>query len=134
MQTIRVINTTRQTLLAERADFADSILTRAIGLLGRAGLPPGGGLVIDPCTSIHMFFMRFAIDALYVAQDGVVLRVVPHLRPWRLGPIILRARYVVELPAGTAARTGTQPGDILRVEPVISQQPSSAASPMRQSS
>ena len=121
MQTVRVINTTRAAVLAERAGFADSIMSRALGLMGQAALPAGAGLVLDPCTSIHMFFMRFAIDALYVAQDGAVLRVVPHLRPWWLGPIILRARYVVELPAGTAARTGTQAGDILRVEPVVSQ-------------
>ena len=116
MQTVRVINTTRQTLLAERAGFANSFLPRALGLMGQAPLPEGSGLVIDPSTSIHMFFMRFAIDALYVAHNGEVLRVVPNLRPWRLGPIILRSRYIVELPAGTAARTDTQPGDVLRVE------------------
>ncbi len=116
MQTVRVINTTRNTVLAERAGFATSPMSRAIGLMGQAALPDGGGLVIDPCTSIHMFFMRFAIDALYVASNGTVLRVVSHLRPWRIGPIILRSRYVVELPAGTAARTSTQPGDLLRVE------------------
>jgi uncharacterized membrane protein (UPF0127 family) len=116
MQTVRVINATRGAALAERAALADSMMTRAVGLLGQASLPEGSGLVIDPCTSIHMFFMRFAIDALYVAQDGTVLRVVSNLRPWRLGPISLSSRYVVELPAGTAARTGTQPGDQLRVE------------------
>ena len=120
MQTVRVINTTRQAILAEHAGFADSMLTRGLGLMGQAALPAGSGLVIDPCTSIHMFFMRFAIDALYVDQDGVVLRVVARLRPWLIGPIILRSRYVVELPAGTAAQSGTQPGDILRVEPVVS--------------
>ena len=120
MQTVRVINTTRQAILAEHAGFADSMLTRGLGLMGQAALPAGSGLVIDPCTSIHMFFMRFAIDALYVDQDGVVLRVVARLHPWLIGPIILRSRYVVELPAGTAAQSGTQPGDILRVEPVVS--------------
>ncbi|HLV98421.1 MAG TPA: DUF192 domain-containing protein [Ktedonobacterales bacterium] len=120
MQTVRVINTTRAAVLAERAGFADSIMTRTLGLMGQANLPAGTGLVLDPCTSIHMFFMRFAIDALYVAQNGAVLRVVPHLRPWGVGPIIWRARYVVELPAGTAARTGTQAGDTLRVEPIAS--------------
>jgi uncharacterized membrane protein (UPF0127 family) len=120
VQTVRVMNTTRGAVLAERAGLADSAMTRAVGLLGQADLPEGSGLVIDPCTSIHMFFMRFAIDALYVAQNGTVLRVVAHLRPWRLGPINLRSRYVVELPAGTAARTGTQPGDQLRVELVES--------------
>ncbi|HEY7349587.1 MAG TPA: DUF192 domain-containing protein [Ktedonobacterales bacterium] len=121
MLTVRVINTTREAILAERAGFANSIATRALGLMGQAALPEGSGLVIDPCSSIHMFFMRFAIDALYVSQDGIVLRVVSRLRPWRLGPIILRSRYVVELPAGTAARSGTQPGDILRVEPIARQ-------------
>lgn len=118
MQTVRIINTTRAAVLADHAGLADSIMARTVGLMGQAALPSGSGLVLDPCTSIHMFFMRFAIDALYVAQNGVVLRVVPHLRPWWLGPIILRSRYVVELPAGTAARTGTQPGDILRLESV----------------
>jgi uncharacterized membrane protein (UPF0127 family) len=116
MQTVRVTNITRDAVLAERAGFANSVASRAIGLMGQAALPEGSGLVIDPCTSIHMFFMRFAIDVLYVAQDGSVLRVVSRLRPWRLGPIILRSRYVVELPAGTAERTGTSPGDKLRVE------------------
>lgn len=116
MQTVHVINTTRSAVLAARAGFANSMFSRAIGLMGQDRLPEDSGLVIDPCTSIHMFFMRFAIDALYVAGDGTVLRVVPHLRPWRLGPIVLRSRYVVELPAGVAERTGTQPGDQLRIE------------------
>jgi uncharacterized membrane protein (UPF0127 family) len=116
VQTVRVVNATRGAVLAERAGLADSAMTRAVGLLGQDSLPEGSGLVIDPCTSIHMFFMRFAIDALYVAQNGAVLRVVANLRPWRLGPISLRARYVIELPAGTAARTGTQPGDQVQLE------------------
>jgi uncharacterized membrane protein (UPF0127 family) len=118
LQTVRVVNTTRGAVLAECAGLADSPMTRAVGLLGAASLPAGGGLVIDPCTGIHMFFMRFAIDALYVAPNGVVLRVVHTLRPWRVGPISLSARYVVELPAGTATQTGTQPGDHLRLEVV----------------
>jgi uncharacterized protein len=115
LQTVRVINATRGAVLAERAGLADSVMTRAVGLMGQASLPEGSGLVIDPCTSIHMFFMRFAIDALYVAQNGTVLRAVSNLRPWRLGPISLRSRYVVELPSGTVARTGTQAGDQLQV-------------------
>ena len=116
MQTVRVVNATRGAVLAERAGLADSPSTRAVGLLGQDSLPEGSGLVIDPCTSIHMFFMRFAIDALYVAPTGIVVRVVSNLRPWRVGPISLSARYVVELPAGTAARTGTLRGDQLCVE------------------
>ena len=116
MHTVRILNTTRQTTLASQAGLADGPLSRSVGLIGQAALPEGSGLVIDPCTSIHMWFMRFAIDALYVAADGTVLRVVHNLRPWRIGPILLRSRYVVELPAGAAERSGTQPGDQLRLE------------------
>jgi uncharacterized protein len=61
-----------------------------------------------------MFFMRFAIDALFLDGSMRVLRVAPSLRPWV--PAVGAPRgttSVLELPAGTAARTGTQAGDEL---------------------
>ena len=119
MRYVSVVNASTGEVLAERATVAETMFARFMGLQGKRALPEGGGLVIDPCTSIHMFFMRFAIDALYVAPNGMVVRVVHRLRPWRVGPISLSSRYVVELPAGTAARTGTEKGDQLRVEPVV---------------
>jgi uncharacterized membrane protein (UPF0127 family) len=74
----------------------------------------GQAMVIDPCTSIHMFFMRIPLDVLYVDREDRVVRVQEHIRPWRVGPLYTRgARYVIELPSGAIAASGTQVGDHL---------------------
>ena len=108
---MRLQNTTRGTTLATAIEHARTPLARMKGLLGRDGLAEGGGLVIEPCTSIHMFFMRFPLDVLFVDDRGEVLRAIPRLQPWRLTRLYPQARYAAELPAGTIARTGTQEGD-----------------------
>jgi uncharacterized membrane protein (UPF0127 family) len=64
-----------------------------------------------------MWFMRFAIDAVFVDRAGKVVRVAPDLPPWRLAIAARGSRDVIELPAGTAARTQTQAGDELVYEP-----------------
>jgi uncharacterized protein len=112
---MQVRNITRDAFLVTRGRRAGNLLTRGIGLLGCASLPEGDGLMIEPCNSIHMLFMRFPIDVLYVDRKHRVLRVCHGLRPWRMGPIVRRARYVLELPAGVAERTGTREGDMLEI-------------------
>lgn len=123
----RIINRDRDTVLAERAAIARSWWARGRGLLGRRELPPGTGLVIDPCSSIHTWFMAFPIDVVFVAPDGRVVRLAHAVPPWRLGPFARGGRYVVELPAGTLARTGTETNDRLDLEPVAATQPPGAA-------
>ena len=108
-----VVNVTRDALLAERADLADSFLARARGLLGRSDLALGEGLVIRPCNAVHTLGMAFSVDVVHLDADSRVLRVVGTLRPWRLGPVVRGSRVVVELPAGTVAATGTRPGDVI---------------------
>lgn len=101
-------------MVATRCDVANSFLTRGFGLIPRSALADGEGLLITKTGSITMFFMRFAIDALFLDRSMRVLRVAPHLRPWV--PAVGAPRgtdSVLELPAGTAARTGTQAGDEL---------------------
>ena len=85
----------------------------------RSELPAGTGLVIDPCSSIHTFWMRFPIDVLYVDKNGTVLRADRAMKPWRIGPLFVRhGRLVIELPAGTIDRTRTERGDHLRLDAV----------------
>ena len=84
-------------LVCERCLLAETPLTRARGLLGRAGLERGEGILLRPASSIHMWFMRFAIDAAFLDPDGRVLRIAEHLRPWRLAAC-KGAKAVVELP------------------------------------
>ncbi|HEY7983741.1 MAG TPA: DUF192 domain-containing protein [Ktedonobacterales bacterium] len=105
MRYVRVINRTTGQTLAERAPVAENAWTRFAGLQLRAELPRGAGLVILPCGSIHMFFMRFPIDVVFAARDGQVVLVGRGRRPWTVGPFAPRALYCVELPAGAAADT-----------------------------
>jgi uncharacterized protein len=84
------------------------------GLLGRDTLAPGEGLLIRPASSIHTFFMRFAIDGVFVDRAGTVVKVVSGLRPWRCAAA-RRAAAVLELAAGEAAARGVQVGDRLVV-------------------
>ncbi len=85
------------------------------GLLGQAGLPPATGLLLKT-KEVHTIGMRFAIDTVYLARDGRVLR-VDTMPPGRIGPVMLKTRWILELAAGEAQRLGITPGTSLqRVE------------------
>ena len=99
------------------ATVADRPLSRMIGLLGRASLEPGDGLVIDPCDTIHTWFMRFPIDVLFVDGDGVVVRAIESLGPFRFASGRPRARRTIELPPGTLRRAAVAAGARVRMEP-----------------
>lgn len=109
-----VLNTTKNTQLGDRVELAGTAGTRNKGLLGRDGLDEGEGLWIKPCEAIHMFFMRFAIDAVFIDRKKKVTKVARNLKPWRLAAS-LRAHSVIELPAGTAELTRTEPGDMIEI-------------------
>lgn len=105
-------NLTRDSTVCDRARHARSMLARGIGLLGRRGLEPGEGLLIDPCSSIHMFFMRFAVDVAYVDRDDRVVKTVHELKPWRISAA-RHARRTLELPVGALDASETRVGDVL---------------------
>lgn len=108
-----MVNESRQTLLATEASEAETFGQRFKGLMGVTDFPMGHGLHLVPCTSIHTFFMKLPIDALFLDQSRVVLDVYHALRPWRMSRFHPGAHSVLELPAGTALSSGTQPGDRL---------------------
>jgi uncharacterized membrane protein (UPF0127 family) len=111
-----IVNHSRGTAIADHVEIAASFWSRGKGLIGRRSLPPGYGLVIRPCGSIHMFFMSMPLDVLHLDKDGRVVKILHGIKPWRLGPFVPKSRWVVELPAGTAQRTGTQVGDVIEVD------------------
>jgi uncharacterized protein len=113
--TSTVSNVTRGTVLADRARTARNPWTRFVGLMGRAQLPPGEGLLFPGEQAVHTHFMRFPIDLVFYDRDLVVVDVVARLRPWRFSRISWRAKGLVELPAGQASATGTRPGDRLAI-------------------
>ncbi|MEQ8259081.1 MAG: DUF192 domain-containing protein [Alcanivorax sp.] len=86
-------------------EVASRYRRRLVGLIGRAGLGEREGLFIPGCRSIHMFFMRFAIDAVFIDGRDRVVRLRTGLKPWRIATV-WRACSVLELPAGGAATLG----------------------------
>jgi uncharacterized membrane protein (UPF0127 family) len=111
---VKLVNKRTGAVLAEHVERAVSWSARLRGLLGRSSL--SGAMVIEPCTSIHTFFMKFTIDAAFIGADGRVIRAISGLRPWRATRLYPRAAMVVELPAGTLAKTDTCEGDPLAFE------------------
>ena len=89
-----------------RIELADSFFRRFLGLMGRRELLPGHGLLIAPCRSIHMCFMRFAIDAIYLDKNYKIIKIVRNLRPWIGISCCLSAHTVIEIKAGTADKYG----------------------------
>ena len=118
---LRARNLTRSTEVAVRLEVADGLWARFMGLMGRPGLDPGTGLWLTG-NGIHMMFMRFPIDAVFVGASGAdggrrVLSVHRDLRPWSgIVPLVRGASGVLELPVGSIERTGTAVGDEIVLE------------------
>lgn len=105
-------NRTRGREVAAKVVKAADYESRSRGLLGRDSLPPEEGLWIVPCPMIHTFFMRFAIDVLFLDREGRVARVIEGLKPWRLSPWVFRAKSVLELRGGVL-RGSVAVGDVI---------------------
>ena len=103
-------------IVCERCLLAETALTRMRGLLGRRYLPPGEGILLKPASSVHMAFMRFAIDAVFLDRDLRVVKIADDLRPWRTAGS-RGAKAVLEIAAGEAARRGVSVGDRLVTGP-----------------
>ncbi|HZS14034.1 MAG TPA: DUF192 domain-containing protein [Candidatus Dormibacteraeota bacterium] len=114
MQTQR-LETEDGRAVAEHVELATGAWSRFMGLMFRSELPPGHGLALTPCSSIHMFFMRIPLDVAFLDREGRVLRVYHGIRPWRMSRIVRGARTAVELPAGTLRAAGVEKGAVLRL-------------------
>lgn len=112
---LRITNLTRNTVLGDSIDIADTSAKRRTGLLKHERLAPGEGLWIVPCESVHTCFMKFPIDLVYLGKDRKVRKVRSAVKPWRLSAC-WSAHSILELPAGAAEKTGTRAGDELAVE------------------
>ena len=115
-------NQTRNTVLGEAVEIADTSEKRRVGLLKHARLEPGSGLWIVPCESVHTFFMKFPIDLVYLDKQRKVRKVRHAVPAWRLSAC-LSAHSILELPAGTAEESGTLPGDELTFQKLMPETP-----------
>ncbi len=120
MQLVRVSD---GAVVAAELHVANTFATQFLGLMFRAGLRSGEGLWLQSCSAIHMMFMRFSIDVLFVrgeskpqpGAEGELLKVCSNVRPWVGMAWCIGASSTVELAAGTASKVGLQAGDLLCV-------------------
>jgi uncharacterized protein len=102
---------------------AESMAAQSRGLLGRDGLDSGAGMLFEgsgflPLMWMHMFFMRFAIDIVFLDKTNRVRRINHSLKPWRVSSMVFGARRALELEAGAAIRSGTAQGDQVELEDI----------------
>ncbi|HOY68886.1 MAG TPA: DUF192 domain-containing protein [Candidatus Ozemobacteraceae bacterium] len=111
------VKKTDGTTVANRVGVADTFLTRLRGLMFTSPLGPGEGLLIEPCTSIHMMFMGYPIDAIFLDKDNRVVACYDVLPPWRgFSGWHRDAAKVLELPAGSREKSEVRVGETLSVE------------------
>jgi uncharacterized membrane protein (UPF0127 family) len=115
MRTCRVLLEKDGSTLLDVVEVAFTGKERMIGLMGRKELPPGEGLLIPDCRSVHTFFMRFPIDLAYLDGESRVVRIVPKVQPWAFSAC-WQAQSVLEMPAEWAEKSGLRVGDRLRFE------------------
>jgi uncharacterized membrane protein (UPF0127 family) len=108
---MKVRNIRRNRVLGDSIREANTFLSRFKGLLGEPSLPEGEGVWIVPCHRIHSFGMRFEFDALFLDPEKRVVGLYRHFRKNRISRSIRGANGVLELPAGTIERSGTEVGD-----------------------
>ena len=113
---MKIINQTRNTVLADKARIADSFLSRLVGLLNCSGLHHGEALVLSPSNSIHSFFMRFTFDAIFLNRDQQVIALNPWFKPFRISRLYFSAVSTIELPAGTIQASKTQLKDEIKIQ------------------
>jgi uncharacterized membrane protein (UPF0127 family) len=110
-------------VLCARLENAGGLAGQGRGLLGRDGLEPGTGMLFEngrftPFMWMHMFFMRFAIDIVFLGRGNKVIRIDRCLRPWRVSSVVFGARKALELPAGASDESSTQTGDQIVFEAI----------------
>jgi uncharacterized protein len=115
---LRALNRTRGIILCERLEVPVGLAGQSRGLLGRDGLAAGSGMLFRsalPIMWMHMMFMRFPIDIVFLNWENKVIRICHDLQPWRFSPIVLGARIALELAAGAAAESSAAVGDTIEL-------------------
>ena len=108
-----VKNVTRNTIIALRSKTADSMLSRSVGLM--FSKPTQSAMILkfssEAIISLHTFFVFFPIDVLFVDGRLRVVEMLGSMEPFSTYSPKKKAKYVIELPAGTIRKSKTRLGD-----------------------
>ena len=113
---MKIINTTKNVILADNVVVAQTTVSRLKGLLFYKEFRNREALIIKPCNSIHTFFMRFPIDVIFVGSNDKILKIHQGIKPFKVTPVYFKSKFVIELPAGIVEATNTTESDILSIK------------------
>jgi uncharacterized membrane protein (UPF0127 family) len=111
---IAVVRKNNETVIDE-VELADSFIRRFCGLMYRKTMAKNHGLLLNPCNQIHTFGMKFAIDALFLSKDYVIIKIEESIKPGKVCKTVNGAHFVLELCGGVAKEAGLSVGDKLEI-------------------
>lgn len=114
--TYTIFNKTKGKVLVQNAGVADTFLKRLLGLIPKETLKPEEGLIFYHAPSIHMFFMKFPIDVLFLNKNMKIVKICRRLMPWKLANCF-GSSVTIELASGITSQIPSDEGDILEFIP-----------------
>ncbi len=98
---MKIVDITSGKIIGDKVQLANRFLSRLKGLMFREHLDPGEGILLYPCNSIHMFFMKTPLDILFLDENMVVMKQINGIKPGQVSPVVKNAKYVLELGYGS---------------------------------
>ncbi|MFN8671140.1 MAG: DUF192 domain-containing protein [Candidatus Sericytochromatia bacterium] len=115
MKYIKIINKKNQSIIGDKIGYANNPLSRFIGLMNRKELQENEGLLLTPCNSIHMFFMKIPLDVVFIDRKDKIVKTIENIKPWKISPVVFKAQSVLELPVGHIKKYDLQENDNLEL-------------------
>lgn len=116
MKYLKITNKSNQKVIGDNIGNANNMYRRFVGLMGKESLNENEGLLLTPCNSIHMMFMKISLDVIFLDKKNKVLFLLEDFKPWKVSKVIFKAQSVLELPVGTIAKNQIKIDDILEIE------------------
>lgn len=113
---MKILLNNQDIIIVKNCMIANTFFKRFKGLMGKKTLDKGDGLYIYKCNSIHMFFMRFPIDVIFLDKNKAIVHLIENFKPWRLTLPVKFAMDTLELPAGTIKKYNISLGDTINLE------------------
>ncbi|GIW21844.1 MAG: hypothetical protein KatS3mg068_0851 [Candidatus Sericytochromatia bacterium] len=112
---LQIINTRNNKVIGSNIILGNTLLLRLIGLIGKKELKEDEGILLTPCNSIHMMFMKIPLDIIFLDSENKIIKVIENIKPWKISPIVLKAKSVLELPINSIKKNDLQINDKLDI-------------------
>lgn len=116
MTFVKIINQRSNEIIGSQIVYANTYYKRFIGLIGKNELNSNEGLFLTPCNSIHMMFMKFPIDLIFLDRKNKIVHITENIKPWQISRIVFRGQSVLEVAAGKVKETESKVGDRILIE------------------